>query len=90
MERRDRIMKREYKKPMVVFEDFSLSANIAAGCEVQLKIPFDGLCGYQPEGYDKYIFITGVAGCQETHDNGYGYNALCYHVPNTANNLFNS
>ena len=82
-------MKREYKKPMVVFEDFSLSANIAAGCEVKTHVPSNGICGYTPEGAAYAVFMTGISGCDRKYDTGL-YNGICYHVPAENNNLFNS
>ena len=71
-------MKKAYSKPQIYFESFSLSQNIAAGCEVPVgdpRLEFTGLgfaftdednnCGYKVPGQ--------VGGDGE-------YNGICYHV----------
>ena len=86
-------MKKTYIKPEIMFDSFELSTNIAGSCDEKLYTPNNTSCGYVPEGYDKAIFITGISGCEEKHDDGNGdgdYNGLCYHVPTTGYNLFNS
>lgn len=82
-------MKKKYIKPEINFESFTLSSCIAGSCEERTDTPSAGECGYQPEGYDEKIFVTGVEGCTEIHDEGM-YNGLCYHVPQESYNLFNS
>ena len=84
-------MKKRYEMPEIIFEDFSMNTAIAANCEEKLNTPMNGVCGYQPEGYDAVIFLIDISGCQEKHDDGFAmYDGLCYHVPNEAYNLFNS
>ena len=74
-----------------MFEDFTLSTNIAAGCEVRVENPNSGTCGYE-FGRDQYLFQEGVSGCTHLvalNPDG-SYNGMCYHVPIENNNLFNS
>ena len=84
-------MKKTYEKPMIIFEDFSLSTSIAAGCEVINKNPsLADSCGYIPN--DRWtgepIFTTTISGCGSTQSGD--FDGLCYHVPTEDNNLFNS
>ena len=82
-------MKRTYTKPEIVFEDFTLSTNIAAGCEVKIDTQAQGNCGYEFGGM--VLFLNGIAGCSdEIEDDGSRFNGLCYHNPTDLNNLFNS
>ena len=82
-------MKRTYTKPEIVFEDFTLSTNIAAGCEVRIDTQARGNCGY--EYGPMVLFLHGIAGCSdEIEDDGSRLNGLCYHNPTDLNNLFNS
>lgn len=79
-------MKKEYSKPIVIVEDFSLQTSIAAGCEVITDNPTQGACGYPTR--NGVIFISDVTGCKyhepDTND------SMCYHVPNDYANIFNS
>ena len=83
-------MRKAYVKPEIMFESFTLSTNIAAGCEYKNGLQAQGYCGYKNRT-GKIIFtsdIVGANGCQyveaDTND------TLCYHVPNENNNIFNS
>lgn len=81
-------MKKVYTKPAIMFEDFTLSTNIAGSCEIKTNTPNAGKCAY--EGDEEYpIFTDAVSACitkwQDTENNGF-----CYHVPIVTNNLFNS
>ena len=73
-----------------MFEDFTLSTNIAAGCTVENKNPTQGSCGY--EIVDEFfglttIFLTDNI-CAFVKAEG-EYNGICYHNV-TNNNLFGS
>lgn len=82
-------MKRVYSKPDIIFEDFSLSAGIAAGCEKKIDTQYSGQCGL--EFGDLTLFVTGVSGCADPVTDGSSkYNGLCYHIPSDSKNLFNS
>lgn len=82
-------MKKIYSAPEIMFEDFSLSSNIAAGCE-KIVNPHLYECGVNFPGIG-IIFTDDALGCIEkvesdtkTHD------GFCYHVPQENKNLFNS
>lgn len=82
-------MKKTYIKPEVVFESFSLSHNIAAGCEIIVGTPSEGSCDYEYEGGGgQSIFVT--TGICDIPVNDDVSNGFCYHVPVEGNNLFNS
>lgn len=81
-------MKKAYVKPEVAFFDFTLSTNIAAGCEEKTNLPSIDACGWRPdERWPGVIFTDASTGCTQTPA-GSGYDALCYHVPTEAYNLF--
>lgn len=88
-------MKKNYVKPEIMFEDFSLSNSIAAGCEYEANSAQD-MCGYKLMS-GQIVFTGDIGGCDYTENvypstNGYYYqaaNKICYHVPD-AQNLFNS
>lgn len=76
---KDNIMtKKTYSKPDIFFEDFSLSTNIAAGCELK------------PEGftdncyviYGRYRLFSDNGICNRIIEEGRNeFDNLCYHVP---------
>ena len=79
-------MKKEYSKPQIMFEDFSISTNIAADCDFQNGLLTQGVCGYETR--QGIVFVSGVAGCKYIKpDND---DSLCYHVPTVNTNIFNS
>ena len=81
-------MKKAYEKPMIVFENFSLSTNIAAGCEVKpdTQANYDS-CGVDFSG--DIVFTVSLSGCKDTKIEDSGeYNSICYHVPSDAKNIF--
>lgn len=82
-------MKKTYKKPVAIIENFSLSTNIAGNCEVKTNTPSEGNCAY-PLRTGENIFFSSIANVCTTHEDDGEYNGLCYHVPNEAKNLFNS
>lgn len=82
-------MKKTYVKPQVYFEDFQLSASIAAGCASDFK---DGAtqgdansCAFD-DGVNK-IFVDGNGACITKPDNGTKY---CYQIPLDGNRVFAS
>lgn len=81
-------MKRQYSKPDILFEDFSLSTAISGTCEVKTNTPSKESCGYDVEGTT--VFLTGINGCVFPIEDGSVNDGLCYHVPVDTNNLFNS
>lgn len=88
-------MKREYKKPIVVFENFCMSTNIAANCDRIVNNPTQYVCGIPGSAPGMDVFSTGIHGCvihEETVDGVADgvYDGYCYHVPDGQTQLFNS
>ncbi len=81
-------MKRVYSKPDIMFEDFSLSTSIAAGCEFSTNFAMDS-CGFK---YGPYvIFMDGIYGCEIPVPEGDPmFNGVCYHNPSDDKNIFSS
>ncbi len=81
-------MKREYSRPDIIFEDFSLSTAISAGCGEKTNTPSQNICGLE-FGPGAMVFTQQVSGCtikvEDTDNNG-----LCYHVFCDESRLFNS
>lgn len=83
-------MKRSYEKPLVVFESFTMSTNIANDCEKEVNNSTRGACGVKMSD-GTTIFIVGETGCTIPPLSGSDdYNGFCYHAPTEENNLFNS
>lgn len=86
-------MKKVYSKPVIIFESFSLSQNVAAGCEItNPKDPALLFNGMGPNGTDGYAFTES---CDVDMSVGGGdgeCNGICYHVfsSNGGMNLHNS
>lgn len=82
-------MKKVYEKPEIMFEDFTLTTNVAGDCEVKTNIPSNNTCGLDFSGL--MVFMTGMSGCSDIQvDEGKDFDGICYHVPTADNNLFNS
>ncbi len=86
-------MKKQYTKPQIMFESFTLCTNIAAGCAKGADGHADfHSCGFFFEGVGE-IFTADWLGCRinevVTGVNG-DYNGICYDVPIENQNLFNS
>ena len=89
-------MKKKYSKPDIFFEDFSLSTNIAAGCEEEPTTSTDA-CGIK-FGKGKFIFTSELYGCNRVIPDGSDDrevnmvddkgNGLCYHNPTEGYNVF--
>ena len=84
-------MKKAYVKPQIMFEDFSLTTNIAGDCEVKTTSPGNTTCGMDFSGL--VVFMKGMDGCTDIKVEDMGgdgqWNEICYHVP-YGDNLFNS
>ncbi len=81
-------MKKEYVKPVIVFESFSLSTNIAADCESIVGNPSQDQCPVMGSG-EIAIFNDLVSTCVY-HPPEDEWDGLCYHVPIEGHKLFNS
>ena len=80
-------MKKLYVKPQVCFEDFELSANIAAGCGKNANLPSRDSCGVDIPGIGT-VFFDSMSVC--TYKGADGDFSICYHNPSDLENLFNS
>ncbi len=82
-------MKKRYAKPEIMFEDFTLSTNIAGNCEQKTYLPSNNTCGMDFSGLK--VFMSGMTGCEDIQvSEGDSFDGICYHTPTDLNNLFNS
>ena len=81
-------MKKEYSKPNVIFEDFSLSTSVSLNCEVDVNFA-RGSCGRISVSPGVYIFTADMTGCTTGYKRE-EHNGVCYHNPTETNNMFNS
>lgn len=82
--------KREYSKPVFIYESFTLSQNIASGCE-GIAIFGEKACPvlFKADGISDVALFHGMAeNCQWSPDNADDY--ICYHAPSEMNNVFSS
>lgn len=87
-------MKKTYSKPEILFEDFTMSTNIATGCEGTVGNPAKGTCAVVGTG-NIAVFTGTISACDFTPTEVGGKNddewdGFCYHVSTEYNNLFNS
>ena len=91
-------MKKAYAKPVITFEDFAFSSNVAGECGGVSGIHAQGACAAyglsgSPETcqfYDSgYYLFAPENGCDFGPDDGILGN-LCYHVNTAANRIFKS
>lgn len=84
-------MKKAYCKPDILFEDFSLSTNIAGDCDVKTNTPSANSCGLDLSGVEVFLSFCGDIKVDAIDGGADGeYNGVCYHVFSNGNNLFNS
>lgn len=85
-------MKKVYSKPEIMFEDFTLSTNIAGDCEAKTNLQSNDSCGMNYSGLTVFMVeMDGCTGIQVQYEGGDGiYNGICYHVLTGDKNLFNS
>lgn len=86
-------MKKTYVKPEIMFENFSLSTNIAGDCEgPAVGNPARGTCGIPGSGPNMNLFSEGIGGTNGCHiiSEDSPNDEFCYHNPTEYNNLFNS
>lgn len=87
-------MKKAYEKPMILFENFSLSTNIAGDCESIVGEHARGICGITVSSGD--VIFSGNAVCNSTPGGFYGneeediWDGFCYHHFDDEHELFNS
>lgn len=81
-------MKKAYKAPEIMFEDFSLSTNIAGDCDVIVNNHTENVCAYISRT-GEHVFTEAITACKTKQGDG-ANNGVCYHVPIETNDLFNS
>ena len=92
-------MKKTYTKPTIMFEDFTLSTSIAAGCELTPNT-FANFNNCAHRIGDLFFFGSDLTGCTKFADKSRPVDAysgtiinndtVCYHTPSDVNNIFNS
>lgn len=80
-------MKREYTRPDIYFDSFSMTSSIANTCEVQATYA-ENICGVRMTE-SVTLFVSGITDCTFEVQDG-EYDTLCYHVPADNYNVFNS
>ena len=86
-------MKKVYKKPMICYESFASSTNLAAGCEKTISNQTMYVCGITTSDPETVFFSTSVDGgdCNAPGTDDIQTNdGFCYHNPLDSQNLFNS
>lgn len=86
-------MKKNYTKPMILIETFTLCTNIATNCEKPYTLSGLYECGIPDEnGYGDTLFSFDVeSDCNVEGDGDKDmYDGFCYHIPSETNQLFNS
>ena len=79
-------MKKRYAKPMIVFESFMLSTNIAADCGNRAEmLSADYVCG-KLFSNGMMVFMSGMQGCNDVtvipdQDGDGSWGTFCYHIP---------
>lgn len=86
-------MKKNYTKPMIIIETFTLSTNIAGNCEQPFSLQAQFVCGIPDgNGLGMNIFTPGLDGgdCVIPGGDDTEYDGFCYHIPMENRELFNS
>ena len=98
-------MKKVYEKPMIMFESFSLSTNIAGDCDIPTGTAAYKTCAIDFSGTP--LFLTTISECVGTAENpgitvppdetgtdgvfdSGVFDSFCYHVPAENLGYFNS
>ena len=80
-------MKKKYQTPQILFESFTLSSSVAAGCGVISKPSAAYVCPVEDPEFGFTIFSdTNV--CDYTSPDA--YDRVCYNVPLENNSVFTS
>lgn len=83
-------MKKPYNKPEILFDDFSLTTSITAGCEFKNGLHTEGSCGYDFGRSVGVVFSDSIEQCKYKANPDAEFNSLCYHNPGEYNDIFNS
>ncbi|MBR5234416.1 MAG: hypothetical protein IKW03_09420 [Clostridia bacterium] len=80
-------MKKAYSRPIIVFDNFELTENIAAGCSYISS----NIAPYQCAVLDKefgYTIFSDYSICDSTPPGG--NDSICYHVPTADYSVYTS
>ena len=85
-------MKKNYTKPMIIIETFTLCTNIAGNCEQPFSLQAQFVCGIpDSNGLDMKVFDPTLGGsCVIPGGDDTVYDGFCYHIPTEDRELFNS
>ena len=75
-------MKKSYSKPQIVFESFTLSTDIASGCNLTNvnQASASAGCGLWVDDFDVLFNMGTGSACSVGPDDGQN-NTICYHNP---------
>ena len=79
-------LRKAYSKPEIMFEDFTLSTNIAGNCGAIVGSPSQGTCGIPDNDGDSFFTVGVIEGCTIGGDE----DGFCYDNPSNDGRLFNS
>lgn len=91
-------MKKEYKKPMIMFEVFALSQSIAVNCGISTidgsqfgrpTLQEIGACGWL-DTLDEIVWLEDTDVCDLPVDEDTNVDGLCYGNPNGGISIFGS
>ena len=81
-------MRKKYSKPDIMYEDFTPSTSIAAGCEEKANL-VEYECGVKYD--DEMLFTSELGVCTLPIEvMPEPFDRICYHVPEPGNNVFTS
>ncbi|MBE5956523.1 MAG: hypothetical protein E7253_08725 [Lachnospiraceae bacterium] len=87
-------MKKEYTKPVIILENFSMTQSIAHNCGEALDfdlatLKYKSTCGWD-DGSGNIIFTSSNSGCAFPDDTDSPEDLVCYNNPSGGYNIFNS
>lgn len=83
-------MKKLYSKPEIMFEDFTLSENIAGDCANIVGNASEYSCPYVDRSGNNVFTERLATICTDVQQADGANNGICYHVPYDSTDLFNS
>lgn len=83
-------MKKQYVKPQIIIETFSLCTNIAGDCNVIIGNQSEYSCPYVDRSGNAIFTAALSSVCKDIQQADGANNGICYHVPYDDTDLFNS
>ena len=81
------MIKKFYEKPGIEFSNFAMANGISGGCEYITNHAYMS-CAYEDSSFTYPIFTDEISACGLVMPDG--YDSICYHAPDSSNNLFTS